>query len=116
MGIGLWGLSPLCEIGISRVSIPNDHLKDTGTWWWLLQKGERTCSSSWNRLVRTRMLGGVGRVPGNGHPYPISVLFCLPYQVSCGRILGLIPNDGITFLTGYESIYGLFVEVERIES
>ena len=72
MGIGLWGLSPLCEIGISRVSIPNDHLKDTGTWWWLLQKGERTCSSSWNRLVRTRMLGGVGRVPGNGHPYPIS--------------------------------------------
>jgi hypothetical protein len=22
--------------------------------------------------VRTRMLGGVGRVPGNGHPYPIS--------------------------------------------
>jgi hypothetical protein len=84
MGIGLWGLSPLCEIGISRVSIPNDHLKDTGTWWWLLQKGERTCSSSWNRLVRTRMLGGVGRVPGNGHPYPIyrgfkSELVCDPH-------------------------------------
>ena len=69
-----------------------------------------------NQRGRTRMLGGVGRVPGNGHPYPISVLFCLPCQVSCGRILGLIPNDGITFLTGYESIYGLFVEVERIES
>jgi hypothetical protein len=31
-----------------------------------------TCSFSWNRLVRPRMLGGVGRVPGNGHPYPIS--------------------------------------------
>ena len=31
----------------------------------------RACSASSNRLVRTRMLGGVGRVPGNGHPYPI---------------------------------------------
>ena len=37
----------------------------------------RTRSSSWNRLARTRMLGGVGRVPGNGHPYPISTtLMC----------------------------------------
>ena len=27
-------------------------------------------------LVRTRMLGGVVRVPGNGHPYPIYLLSC----------------------------------------
>jgi len=32
----------------------------------------RACSSSWNRLVRTRMLGGVGRTVSNGRPYPIS--------------------------------------------
>jgi hypothetical protein len=31
--IGLWGLSPLYEIGISgRFSIPDDSFKDTGTW------------------------------------------------------------------------------------
>ena len=29
------------------------------------------CSTSRNRLVRTRMLGGVGRVTGDGGPYPI---------------------------------------------
>ncbi len=27
-----------------------------------------------NRRMRTRMYGGMGRVPGNGHPYPISAL------------------------------------------
>ena len=32
----------------------------------------RACSSSRNRLVRTRMLGGVGRAVSNGRPYPIS--------------------------------------------
>ena len=119
MGIGLWGLSPLCEIGISRRSVyqmttsreqargegncgranvlrrlairhgrsckgPWQHGQDYRKW---CRDDERlvsfarclesenplgrTCSSSWNRLVRTRMLGGVGRVPGNGHPYPI---------------------------------------------
>jgi hypothetical protein len=31
-----------------------------------------SCFSSSNRLVRTRMLGGVGRVLGDGHPYPIT--------------------------------------------
>jgi hypothetical protein len=31
-----------------------------------------TCSASSNRLVRTRMLGGVGRMVSDGHPYPIS--------------------------------------------
>ena len=34
-----------------------------------------SCSSSSNRLVRTRTLGGVGRVLGDGHPYPISSQF-----------------------------------------
>ncbi|MFM7927800.1 MAG: hypothetical protein ACKO9Q_08825, partial [Pirellula sp.] len=29
-------------------------------------------SCALNQRGRTRMLGGVGRVPGNGHPYPIS--------------------------------------------
>ena len=29
------------------------------------------CSTSRNRLVRTRMLGGVGRVTSDGGPYPI---------------------------------------------
>ncbi len=28
-------------------------------------------SCALNQRGRTRMLGGVGRVPGNGHPYPI---------------------------------------------
>ena len=37
----------------------------------------KTCSSSWNRLVRTRMLGGVGRTVSNDRPYPISY-FRLP--------------------------------------
>ncbi|MFM8401375.1 MAG: hypothetical protein ACKOAH_26430, partial [Pirellula sp.] len=27
-------------------------------------------SCALNQRGRTRMLGGVGRVPGNGHPYP----------------------------------------------
>ena len=40
----------------------------------------KTCSSSLNRLVRTRMLGGVGKVPGDGHPYPIYVLFSLSWK------------------------------------
>ncbi len=31
----------------------------------------RACSTSSNRLMRTRMPGGVGRVTGNGGPYPI---------------------------------------------
>lgn len=31
----------------------------------------RTCSSSWNRLVRTRIYGGVGRAAAEGHPYRI---------------------------------------------
>lgn len=34
----------------------------------------RTDPASLNRLVRTRMPGGVGKVPGNGHPYAIYVL------------------------------------------
>ena len=34
----------------------------------------RPCSASRNRLVRIRMLGGVGRVTGDGGPYPISHL------------------------------------------
>jgi len=33
-------------------------------------------SCALNQRGQTRMLGGVGRVPGNGHPYPISVLCC----------------------------------------
>ena len=36
---------------------------------------EPACSASRNRLMRTRMLGGVGRVPGNGRPYPIYASF-----------------------------------------
>ena len=35
---------------------------------------ERACSTSLNRLMRTRMSGGVGRVSGNGGPQPISPL------------------------------------------
>ncbi|XZE36086.1 hypothetical protein SH501x_001640 [Pirellulaceae bacterium SH501] len=34
----------------------------------------RACSSSLDRRMRTRTYGGVGRVPGNGHPYPIRPL------------------------------------------
>src|SRR6056297_863482 len=33
-----------------------------------------TCSASPNRLVRTRLLGGVGRASRKGRPYPISVV------------------------------------------
>ena len=32
----------------------------------------RTCSSSWNHLVRTGMPWRCGGVPRDGHPYPIS--------------------------------------------
>ena len=35
----------------------------------------RTCSSSLNRRMRTRMSGGVGRASGNRRPYPISPAF-----------------------------------------
>jgi hypothetical protein len=35
-----------------------------------------------NQRGRTRMLGGVGRVPGNGHPYPISCVFSYSYSAS----------------------------------
>ena len=31
-----------------------------------------TCSASPNRLMRSRMSGGVGRAVSNGRPYPIS--------------------------------------------
>jgi hypothetical protein len=36
----------------------------------------RACSSTLNRRMRTRTYGGVWRVPGNGHPYPISSTAC----------------------------------------
>ena len=42
----------------------------------------RACSSSWNRLVRTRMLGGVGRTVSNGRPYPISPTLAFDYATS----------------------------------
>src|SRR6056297_610856 len=42
-----------------------------------------TCSASPNRLVRTRLLGGVGRASRKGRPYPISHSYCVP---SCRRI------------------------------
>ena len=35
-----------------------------------------TCSASPNRLMRTRMSGGVGRAVSNGRPYPISRTYC----------------------------------------
>ena len=40
------------------------------------------CSASLNRRMRTRMYGGVGRGPGNGHPYPISsaIRLTVPFQ------------------------------------
>ncbi|MBX3420471.1 MAG: group II intron reverse transcriptase/maturase [Pirellulaceae bacterium] len=49
---------------------------------WLTDQGvpepkdfmERTCSSSLNRRMRTRMSGGVGRAVSNDRPYPISAL------------------------------------------
>jgi hypothetical protein len=47
MGIGLWGLSPLCEIGISRRAVY-----------------QMTTSREQARV-------GVVWVPGNGHPYLI---------------------------------------------
>ena len=37
----------------------------------------RPRSASRNRLVRTRMLGGVGRAVSNDRPYPISAILCL---------------------------------------
>ena len=37
----------------------------------------RPCSASRNRLVRIRMLGGVGRVTGDGGPYPIHYRFVI---------------------------------------
>ena len=36
---------------------------------------ERACSSNWNRPVRIRMPGGVGRAVSNDRPYPIYA-FC----------------------------------------
>ena len=36
------------------------------------------CCYSGNRLVRIRMLGGVGRVASDGGPYPISPTYFLP--------------------------------------
>ena len=38
------------------------------------------CSLLVNRLVRTRMLGGVGRAAGNGRPYPIWVTESFPLR------------------------------------
>ena len=35
-----------------------------------------------NRLVRTRMPGGVGRAVRNGRPYPISPSFAMHYSVT----------------------------------
>jgi hypothetical protein len=34
---------------------------------------EQVCFQETNRLVRTRMLGGVGGVPGNRAPIPIAL-------------------------------------------
>ena len=41
----------------------------------------RPRSASRNRLVRTRMLGGVGRAVSNDRPYPIWAFFCLGFVI-----------------------------------
>jgi hypothetical protein len=91
--------SPLCEIGFSGRSVyqmttPREQALGKGNCGRSNDRGKeacechdsrargfvseelmgRSCSSSLNRPVPTRMLGGVGRVPGNGHPYPISAI------------------------------------------
>jgi hypothetical protein len=120
MGIGLWVLSPQCEIGISRRSVyqmttsreqargegncerTSDPQKQAnrlgksrkGPWHmpktiasgvgmthaWLVSQGVLSLKTLWAELAPLRRTarcgpacrGGVGRVPGNGHPYPIS--------------------------------------------
>jgi hypothetical protein len=47
---------------------------------------ERTCSSSLNRRMRTRMSGGVGRAVSNDRPYPISSKTGGPTSVTDSRI------------------------------
>jgi|GEM_PF-6734651 len=42
----------------------------------------RACSSSFNHRVRIRMSGGVGRVPRDAHPYPISLSSFVGVSVS----------------------------------
>ncbi len=43
---------------------------------------ERACSEATNRLVRSRMLGGVGGVPGNRAPIPIRMVI----RTGIGRV------------------------------
>ena len=52
---------------------------------------ERDCSrftSCLNRLVRTRMLGGVGRAVSDDRPYPIGPYFMLPTLASDADLHG----------------------------
>jgi len=44
-------------------------------------------------LVEGRVLGGVGRVPGNGHPYPIYIIPVLP--IGRGRTIEDSPRTGL---------------------
>ena len=46
---------------------------------------ERACSSDWNRLVRSRMPGGVGRAVSDDRPYPI---YAVSDAMSGGSLYG----------------------------
>ena len=50
----------------------------------------RACSATSNRLMRTRMSGGVGRVTGDGGPYPISHRFAIGLPMQRGLVLRIL--------------------------
>jgi RNA-directed DNA polymerase len=64
---GYWHMAKTIASG---VGLTNAWLAEQG----LLEHEDslgRACSTSLNRRMRTRMYGGVGRVTGDGGPYPI---------------------------------------------
>jgi len=57
----------------------------------------RACILATNRLVRTRMLGGVGGVPGNRAPIPIR------FVIDYGHLaLPLVPSVIVSDQIGHE--------------
>ena len=82
----------------------------------------RPCSASRNRLMRTRMSGGVGRVTGNGDPYPISLALLFVsggFDLQCGSTIGAVRRFDVRFSdddrsTGARRIVDLKIGVRRI--
>ncbi|MBL9161309.1 MAG: hypothetical protein JNL18_01060 [Planctomycetaceae bacterium] len=71
-----------------------------------------SATTKWREL---RLISGNAELRHSG-AWLGSVLFGLPSHVSCRRILGLIADDSITLLAGYESADCVSVKLKRIES